>query len=175
RPSQPSSPLLVQFSPGHNHERRKTSGSSSTFSPQSSGPLPPGTLFEPPRLPSNLKLASSVTSSPIKHPKATAPSPEKAVSLQRQSSAPTSRSRSQTVGSQDSELPPKEQFVPGHHNRRSQLFDISPSSSDNEDPRAKALLKVQRRRHSSRRLSQVGMAEGPFFRPLDVLICEDHP
>lgn len=69
----------------------------------------------------------------------------------------------------------KESFVPSHHKRRSQLFDISPSSSDNEDPRTKALLKVQRRRQSSRRLSQFNIQDGPFFRPLDVLICEDHP
>jgi len=54
-------------------------------------------------------------------------------------------------------------------------FDASPSSSDNEDQRTKALLRVQRRRQSARRLSQVTLAEGPAFRPLDVLICEDHP
>ncbi|EAT87963.2 hypothetical protein SNOG_04203 [Parastagonospora nodorum SN15] len=44
-----------------------------------------------------------------------------------------------------------------------------------EDSRAKALLRVQRRRQSSRRLSQINFSDGPFFRPLDVLICEDHP
>ncbi|PGH14654.1 AGC protein kinase [Polytolypa hystricis UAMH7299] len=179
RPSQPSSPLLVQFSTGQHHERRKTSGSSSTFSHQSSGSLQPGNFFETPRLSTNFKMASSAASSPIKHTKAPTPSPDKssASSGPRQSSAPTSRARSQTMGSQDSELagPNKEPYVPGHHKRRSQLFDISPSSSDNEDPRAKALLKVQRRRQSSRRLSQINFSEGPFFRPLDVLICEDHP
>ncbi|KAK2796146.1 rim15, signal transduction response regulator [Onygenales sp. PD_12] len=180
RPSQPSSPLLVQFSTGQNHERRKTSGSSSTFSHQSSGSLQPGSHPEPPRLSTNFKLPTSAASSPIKHTKPPTPSPEKpgSASSQRQTSAPTSRSRSQTVGSQDSESAPyKEPFVPGHHKRRSQLFDISPSSSDNEDPRtkAKALLKVQRRRQSSRRLSQINLVEGPYFRPLDVLICEDHP
>jgi serine/threonine-protein kinase RIM15 len=54
--------------------------------------------------------------------------------------------------------------------------EISPSSSDNENnPQAKALLKVQRRRQSSRRLSQITMTDGPFYRPLDILICEDHP
>ncbi|KAL8865872.1 MAG: hypothetical protein Q9174_006645 [Haloplaca sp. 1 TL-2023] len=62
-----------------------------------------------------------------------------------------------------------------HHKRRSQVLDVSPSSSDNEDPRAKALLRVQRRRQSSRRMSQIMMTDGPNFRPLDVLICEDHP
>lgn len=180
RPSQPSSPLLVQFSTGQNHERRKTSGSSS-FSHQSSGSLPPGSYAEPPRLSTNFKMMStSATSSPVKYVKPPTPSPEKSggPSQPRQSSAPTSRTRSQTVGSQDSEAAPsREPFVPGHHKRRSQLLDISPSSSDNEDPRtkAKALLKVQRRRQSSRRLSQINLAEGPYFRPLDVLICEDHP
>ncbi|EEP76538.1 conserved hypothetical protein [Uncinocarpus reesii 1704] len=180
RPSQPSSPLLVQFSTGqhhHHHERRKTSGSSSTFSQFSqqsiASSLQPGS-FEPPRLATNLKMSASAASSPIKHPKL--PSPDKQTGLHRQSSAPTSRQRSQTIGSQDSDVAlPREPFVPGHHKRRSQLFDVSPSSSDNEDPRAKALLKVQRRRQSSRRLSQINFAEGPFFRPLDVLICEDHP
>ncbi|PGH05878.1 AGC protein kinase [Blastomyces parvus] len=180
RPSQPSSPLLVQFSTGQNHERRKTSGSSS-FPHQPTGSLQPGSYPEPPRLSTNFKMMStSATSSPIKYVKPPTPSPDKSggTSQPRQSSAPTSRSRSQTVGSQDSEAATsREPFVPGHHKRRSQLIDISPSSSDNEDPRtkAKALLKVQRRRQSSRRLSQINFAEGPYFRPLDVLICEDHP
>lgn len=67
-------------------------------------------------------------------------------------------------------------LLPGHHKRRSQVvLDVSPSSSDTEDSRAKALLRVQRRRQSSRRLSQISFGDGPFFRPLDVLICEDHP
>lgn len=51
---------------------------------------------------------------------------------------------------------------------------MSPSSSDNEGEKANALLRVQRRRQSSRRMSQV-VLDGPQFRPLDVLICEDHP
>ena len=55
------------------------------------------------------------------------------------------------------------------------MLDVSPSSSDTEDTRAKALLRVQRRRQSSRRLSQISFADGPIFRPLDVLVCEDHP
>jgi len=66
-------------------------------------------------------------------------------------------------------------LLPGHYKRRSQVLDVSPSSSDTEDSRAKALLRVQRRRQSSRRLSQISFGDGPFFRPLDVLICEDHP
>lgn len=176
RPSQPSSPLLVQFSTGTNHERRKTSGSSSTASHQSSGTFQPSSA-EQNRMP-NLRLGS-VASSPVKTSRMPAHSPDKLPSSnQRHGSAPTTRARSQTIGSQDgTDLVsfPKEPFVPSHHKRRSQLFDISPSSSDNEDPRTKALLKVQRRRHSSRRLSQFNIQDGPFFRPLDVLICEDHP
>lgn len=173
RPSQPTSPLLVQFSTGHNHERRKTSGSSSTNSHQSSG------SFQPPNADqsrmSSLKVGSTA-SSPIKTGRPTQ-SPDKAPSTQRVGSGPTTRARSQTIGSQDGDMSSlaKEPFVPGHYKRRSQLLDVSPSSSDNEDPRTKALLKVQRRRQSSRRLSQINLLDGPFFRPLDVLICEDHP
>ncbi|KAJ5183893.1 hypothetical protein N7492_001509 [Penicillium capsulatum] len=174
RPSQPSSPLLVQFSTGTHHERRKTSGSSSTASHQSSGTFQPSSV-ETNRMP-NLRLGS-VASSPVKANRMPAHSPDKHPSTQRQGSAPASRARSQTIGSQDGvELSlNKEPFVPSHHKRRSQLFDISPSSSDNEDPRTKALLKFQRRRQSSRRMSQFNFQDGPFFRPLDVLICEDHP
>lgn len=174
RPSQPSSPLLVQFSTGTNQERRKTSGSSSTASHQSSGTFQPSSA-EQNRMP-NLRLGS-VASSPVKANRMPVHSPDKHPSTQRQGSAPASRARSQTIGSQDGgELSMnKEPFVPSHHKRRSQLIDISPSSSDNEDPRTKALLKVQRRRQSSRRLSQFNIQDGPFFRPLDILICEDHP
>lgn len=77
------------------------------------------------------------------------------------------------MGSQEGDIPPPTK--PFHNKRQSQVFDISPSSSDNEDPRAKALLRVQRRRQSSRRMSQIMLTDGPGFRPLDVLICEDHP
>jgi serine/threonine-protein kinase RIM15 len=168
RPSQPSSPLLVQFSTGQNHERRKTSGSS-----QSSGSLQPGSFFDLPRDTSS-KMPSAA-SSPIKNMRLPAVSPAKGPSVQRQSSMPN-RVRSQTVGSQEGAESPREFFIPGHHKRRSQLFaqDISPSSSDNEGPQSKALHKVQRRRQSSRRVSQIVM-DGPIYRPLDVLICEDHP
>ncbi|KAJ5592010.1 uncharacterized protein N7459_002379 [Penicillium hispanicum] len=175
RPSQPSSPLLVQFSTGTNHERRKTSGSSSTASHQSSGTFQPSSVDQ--NRMANPRLGS-VASSPVKPNRMPAHSPDKHPSSQRHGSAPASRARSQTIGSQDGGDPssfPKESFVPSHHKRRSQLFDISPSSSDNEDPRTKALLKVQRRRQSSRRLSQINLQDGPFFRPLDILICEDHP
>ncbi|OJJ46213.1 hypothetical protein ASPZODRAFT_67051 [Penicilliopsis zonata CBS 506.65] len=177
RPSQPSSPLLVQFSTGQNHERRKTSGSSSANSHQSSGSFPVGNS-EQGRV-SNLKLGGSAASSPIKHSRITTHSPEKTTpgSQTKVTTPVTTRARSQTIGSQDGDAGSvKESYFAGHYKRRSQLLlDISPSSSDNEDPRTKALLKVQRRRQSSRRLSQIGLMDGPFFRPLDVLICEDHP
>ncbi|KAL6234769.1 hypothetical protein BDW75DRAFT_157686 [Aspergillus navahoensis] len=178
RPSQPSSPLLVQFSTGHNHERRKTSGSSSTTaSHQSSGSFQPNSTDQT-RVANSNKFGSA-SSSPIKPNRAGTHSPDKsAPGPHRHGSAPSTRTRSQTIGSQDGELSSslaRETYVPGHHKRRSQLFDVSPSSSDNEDPRTKALLKVQRRRQSSRRLSQINFADGPFFRPLDILICEDHP
>lgn len=178
RGSQPSSPLLVSFSAGQNHDRRKASSASSTLSHPSSSSLQPGSFFEVPvpRLPNSFSFSNSA-SSPIKTARAPATihmaSPDKGMTIHRTSSIPTSRARSQTVGSQDGDLPPVRPI--GHHKRRSQVFDISPSSSDNEDPRAKALLRVQRRRQSSRRMSQFNLGDGPVFRPLDVLICEDHP
>ena len=178
RASQPSSPLLVSFSAGQNHDRRKASSASSTLSHQSSSSLQPGSFFDVPvpRLPNSFSF-SSAASSPIKTARAPVTiqmaSPDKGMSIHRTSSIPTSRARSQTVGSQDGDLPPTRPL--GHHKRRSQVFDISPSSSDNEDPRAKALLRVQKRRQSSRRMSQFNLGDGPVFRPLDVLICEDHP
>ncbi|SLM40643.1 serine threonine protein kinase [Lasallia pustulata] len=178
RASQPSSPLLVSFSAGQNHERRKASSASSTLSHPSSSSLQPGSFFDVPvpRLPNSFSFSSSA-SSPIKTARAPVTiqmaSPDKGVTLHRTGSIPTSRTRSQTVGSQDGDLPPTRPI--SHYKRRSQVFDISPSSSDNEDPRAKALLRVQRRRQSSRRLSQFNLGDGPIFRPLDVLICEDHP
>ncbi len=100
-------------------------------------------------------------------------SPERNPVLTRPHSIPSSsRARSQTVGSQEEVIAPSKPF---HNKRQSQVFDVSPSSSDNEDPRAKALLRVQRRRQSSKRMSQIMLADGPTFRPLDVLVCEDHP
>ena len=181
RTSQPSSPLLVQFSTGQNHERRKTSSASSTLSHQSNNSLQPGQYFDPPRLPTAMSVPSapSATSSPIKPNRNSMgmqiTSPDRSTMMPRPHSIQMpSRARSQTVGSQEGDLPlPNKPFT--HHKRQSQVFDISPSSSDNEDPRAKALLRVQRRRQSSRRMSQIILADGPSFRPLDVLICEDHP
>jgi serine/threonine-protein kinase RIM15 len=179
RASQPSSPLLVSFVAGQNGEgRRKTSSNSSSLSHQSSNSLQPGSFFEVPRVPASLqKAASSVAASPIKSRGAAPPplalSPQK-MSTPRQASNPSSsRARSQTVGSQEGSPIPADLF--SHRKRRSQVFDMSPSSSDNEGDKANALLRVQRRRQSSRRMSQINLADGPQFRALDVLICEDHP
>jgi serine/threonine-protein kinase RIM15 len=178
RASQPSSPLLVSFVAGQNGEgRRKTSSNSSSLSHQSSNSLAPGSFFDVPRISSTLpKPISSAAASPIKSRGAGPPplvlSPQK-ISTSRQTSNPPNRSRSQTVGSQEGSPVTADLF--SHRKRRSQVFDMSPSSSDNEGEKANALLRVQRRRQSSRRMSQINFADGPLFRPLDVLICEDHP
>ena len=180
RASQPSSPLLVSFVAGQNGEgRRKTSSNSSSLSHQSSNSLQPGSFFDLPRGSGSLQKpsTSSAAASPIKSrgvaPPPLAVSPQK-LSTPRQNSNPnSSRARSQTVGSQEESPLPGDLF--SHRNRRSQVFDMSPSSSDNEGDKANALLRVQRRRQSSRRMSQINLADGPQFRPLDVLICEDHP
>lgn len=179
RGSQPSSPLLVSFSAGsHHHERRKTSSSGSALSNQINASLQTGNMLEAPRLPVGFKSLSTA-SSPIKIPiptsTASIASSQDKYSYSTRHSSVTSRQRSHTIGSQDEDAVPE--MIP-HHKRRSMAFDVSPSSSDNEEQRSKrteALLRVQRRRASSRRLSQVTLAEGPAFRPLDVLICEDHP
>ncbi|KAF2088340.1 hypothetical protein K490DRAFT_56340 [Saccharata proteae CBS 121410] len=179
RASQPSSPLLVSFSTGQNHERRKTSSGSSSLSHQTSGTsssLQPGSFFDAPRLAQGVKQPPPNSASPIKPGKTPGmPIPQDKNSLHRQisnaqSNVSSPRNRSQTVGSQEDEFILRD----NHHKRRSQVFDISPSSSDNEDSRQKALLRVHRRRQSSRRLSHVTI-DGPTFRPLDVLVCEDHP
>ncbi|KAK3675590.1 rim15, signal transduction response regulator [Recurvomyces mirabilis] len=177
RGSQPSSPLLVHFS-AQNHERRKTSSGSSSLSQQTSNTsLQPGNFFEAtPRL--SFKAHSNAPS-PVKVMKpgsVSLPLPNSELVIeqgQSQSAVSSPRQRSHTVGSQDGDLVPE--LMPVRHKRRSGIMDISPSSSDNEDTRQKALLRVQRRRASSRRLSQVSLADGPSFRTLDVLICEDHP
>ncbi|KAL3417590.1 response regulator receiver RIM15p [Phlyctema vagabunda] len=180
RQSQPSSPLLVSFVAGQNGEgRRKTSSTSSSLSHQSSNSLAPGSFFEVPRVAPSLQkaaTASSAVASPVKtRPGAPPPlalSPQK-LSTPRQPSGPSSRNRSQTVGSQEGSPLTADLF--SHRKRRSQVFDMSPSSSDNEGDKANALLRVQRRRQSSRRMSAINLTDGPIFRPLDVLICEDHP
>ncbi|TVY71408.1 Serine/threonine-protein kinase RIM15 [Lachnellula suecica] len=170
RQSQPSSPLLVSFVAGQNGEgRRKTSSNSSSLSHQSSNSLAPGSFFDVPRMPTNLqKSNSSAAASPIKGravpPPPLALSPQKSRLLDRPATLQAELEGSPTPGDLFS-----------HRKRRSQVFDMSPSSSDNEGDKANALLRVQRRRQSSRRMSQINVTDGPVFRPLDVLICEDHP
>jgi serine/threonine-protein kinase RIM15 len=174
RASQPSSPLLLSFSAGQNNERRKTSSGSSSHSHlQPNISLQPGSFFEqgPPRLP--IAFKASGTPSPIKVNKSGSSQISQELARQRQTSVSSPRQRSHTIGSQDGDLLPE--LMPSHHKRRSGVFNISPSSSDNEDSRQNALLRVQRRRQSLRRSSQVSLGDGPSFRTLDVLVCEDHP
>jgi serine/threonine-protein kinase RIM15 len=189
RVSQPSSPLLVSFVAGPGVEgRRKASSNSSGLSQPSGSSLQPGSFFEVPRVPPSLQKAATTiatTSSPIKgRGGAPAPlplSPQKAVpnhvvSTPRHSSSSSGgRSRSLTVGSQEGSPVMTDMLAAHHRNRRSQVFDMSPSSSDNEGDKANALLRVQRRRQSARRMSYIAAGDGPVFRPLDVLICDDHP
>lgn len=181
RGSQPSSPLLVSFTTGQNQERRKTSSGSSSLSQPAGSSLQPGNFFEQaPRLPVTFKATTSAAPSPIKSAKAGSvqlPMPhERATSAHRQLSVSSPRQRSHTLGAQDQDGDLVPELLPAHHHkRRSGVFDVSPSSSDNEETRHQALLRVQRRRQSSRRLSQISLADGPTFRTLDVLVCEDHP
>ncbi|KAG6039790.1 hypothetical protein E4U41_002137 [Claviceps citrina] len=187
RMSQPSSPLLVSFVAGQvgAEGRRKASSNSSSLSQQSgAAALQPPTGLEVPNKapppPSLAKAATTVAASPVKGrgtatvAAALALSPQKMVSTPRQGSGSTTRSRSLTVGSNEAS-PVAADVLHHHRDRRSQVFDMSPSSSDNEGDKHSALLRVQRRRQSSRRLSQIAFDNGPSFRPLDVLICEDHP
>ncbi|KAI1862266.1 uncharacterized protein JN550_010273 [Neoarthrinium moseri] len=178
RASQPSSPLLVSFVAGQGgaEGRRKPSSTSSSLSQQSVASLQPGSFFDVPRVtPTLQKSATSVAASPVKGRGAPPPlalSPQKGLATPRQGSGSSTRSRSLTVGSQDGS--PVASDLLAHRNRRSQVFDMSPSSSDNEGDKVNALLRVQRRRQSSRRMSAINL-ESPSFRSLDVLICEDHP
>lgn len=182
RVSQPSSPLLVSFHAAPDSRRKASNSGMGLLQPPntSSGVLlPVGNLIEIPRVPPSLQKAATTVGvpSPVKGRGLPPPlplSPQKVVPTPRQTSNPTSRSRSLTVGSQEGS--PVAADILSHRNRRSQVFDMSPSSSDNEGDKANALLlRVQRRRQSSRRMSQIAVDSGPVFRPLDVLICEDHP
>ncbi|EJT81229.1 AGC protein kinase [Gaeumannomyces tritici R3-111a-1] len=181
RASQPSSPLLVSFVAGQGSEgRRKASSNSSSLSQPASSNLQPGSFFDVPRVPPSLQKAATTVAavSPVKGRAPPSPlplSPAKVVTTpgRQGGGSSVSRSRSLTVGSQEGS-PVASDMLAHHRNRRSQVFDMSPSSSDNEGEKVNALLRVQRRRQSSRRLSQITL-DGPVSRPLDVLICEDHP
>ncbi|PWW76849.1 hypothetical protein C7212DRAFT_190564 [Tuber magnatum] len=165
RTSQPSSPLLMSFTATGLSERRKASNASASsgFSQNSGNPPSMG---QQPGMAAQLGPFVDI-------PRNTGPQPSPSKNpLHRRSANP--RVRSLTVGSTDSEPGYLEGFR--HQKRRSQVFDMSPSSSDNEDVKSSALLRVQRRRQSSRRMSNISLTEGsPMFRPLDVLVCEDHP
>ncbi|KAL2160937.1 hypothetical protein VTH06DRAFT_8649 [Thermothelomyces fergusii] len=188
RISQPSSPLLVSFVAGGTDSRRKASSNSSSLSQPSGNSLQPGNFFDVPRVPPSLqKAATSITTTsspgrgrggaPTQLPGAQQKSvPNHVMSTPRHSSSSSGgRSRSLTVGSQDGSPGTADILAAHHRNRRSQVLDMSPSSSDNEGDKANAILRVQRRRLSSRRLSYIAANDGPVFRHLDVLICDDHP
>ncbi|EGX96469.1 serine threonine protein kinase, putative [Cordyceps militaris CM01] len=175
RASQPSSPLLVSFVAGGAEGRRKASSNGSSLSHQSSNLQPHAPPIDIPKGPPTLQKAiTTIGVSPVKGK----PTPQQLAISPQKLSTPRSagRSRSLTVGSAESSPVATDMLHQHHRNRRSQVFDMSPSSSDNEGDRHNALLRVQRRRQSSRRLSQIAFDGGtPTFRPLDVLICEDHP
>ncbi len=139
--------------------------------------------MEVPRVPpSPQKAATTIAAvSPVKGrgalPPLTLPlSPQKVLSTPRHASGSSGgRSRSLTVGSQEgSPIATDVLAAAQHRNRRSQVFDMSPSSSDNEGEKAHALLRVQRRRQSFRRMSQIAL-EGPIYRALDVSYARTIP
>lgn len=196
RASQPSSPLLMSFTATGLNDKRKTSNASasSSLSQQSTGSLQPGPFVEIPRLATAAKspAPSSTSSSPVKtHTKpfiissaSTSPtksshdklppatpsqsSPQKTHVHHHHHRNSNPRVRSLTIGSPDTDIALLDSLK--HQKRRSQVFDMSPSSSDNEEVKGSALLRVQRRRQSSRRMSNISLSDtGPVFRPLDIL------
>ncbi|KHJ36189.1 putative serine threonine-protein kinase ppk18 [Erysiphe necator] len=181
RTSQPSSPLLVSFVASQSAEnRRKTSSTSSSLTHNSLSSVVQPNSSEVPRVSSNCQKPLSTVSSPIKGTCTGPTLPLQITSHQKifssiQHKDFSRRTRSLTVESQESGSSLPLEVVAIHKNRRSQVFEISPSSSDTEGDRESALLRVQRRRQSSRRMSQITASDGPFYRPLDVLVCEDHP
>lgn len=179
RQSQPSSPLLLSFSTRENEARRKAANASGLS--QSTSLQPQGFFDAPPKISPSLAKAASVSGTAASSPIKARGSSQLPLTLSPQRSMPISvanvtpgRTRAQTLGSQDgSPIVTGELFTA--HKRRSGVFDMSPSSSDNEQEKANALLRVQRRRQSSRRLSHINFSDGPVFRPLDVLICDAAP
>ena len=180
RASQPSSPLLVSFTANAPDKRKASSASAS--SSLSQGTHQPVDIL---RLPSAAKTLSPPASTPIKmQPPKNASlslttsslmsvSPTKTVPEQIAGQRPplvtaNPRVRSLTVGSADSETSSVVDSFRQSQKRRSQVFDMSPSSSDNED-RSTARIRVMRRRQSSRRMSNISFNDSPVYRPLDVL------
>lgn len=181
RTSQPSSPLLVSFIAGQTTEnRRKASSTSSSITHNSVGSTGQLNSSEASRISTSCQVPISNVSSPVKGTCNPSTLPLQTTSLQKiinstQHNDISRRTRSLTVDSQESTSSLPLEVVSIHKKRRSQVFEISPSSSDTEGDRESALLRVQRRRQSSRRMSQITAANQPLYRPLDVLICEDHP
>ncbi|RKF60776.1 putative serine threonine-protein kinase ppk18 [Erysiphe neolycopersici] len=181
RTSQPSSPLLVSFIASQTTEnRRKTSSNSSSLTYNSVSSIGQQNPSEACRISTNSQVPIFNVSSPVKGTCNAPILPLQTTSLQKitnstQQNDISRRTRSLTVDSQESSSSLPLEVVSIHKKRRSQVFEISPSSSDTEGDRESALLRVQRRRQSSRRMSQITAADGPHYRPLDVLICEDHP
>ncbi|KAF3919584.1 hypothetical protein ABW20_dc0103271 [Dactylellina cionopaga] len=184
RSSQPSSPLLVSFSANQPHRKTSNASTTSTSSFALNAPS-----VEVPKISTKVEGPSPITDSANTSPtrlhnispiriqapsKIFGKSPQAPLSPRKENRSGVTRVRSLTVGSQDGEPPA---FVDSlkHYKRHSQVFDMSPSSSDNEDSRSSALLRVQRRRQSSQRLSTIVTPEGPVARTLDILVCEDHP
>ena len=181
RSSQPSSPLLMSFTPGTNgySDRKKSASNASSLSLQSGPPI------DVPRLATTPSVLGSASTSPVKHitkhPDSLSTSPVRTHSKQLSQSVNSSplkpslgssgmvtRARSVTVGSQDSDQQILDELRL-KQKRRSQVFDMSASSSENEETRGTALLRVQKRRQSSRRMSSISVSDGPVYRPLDVL------
>lgn len=189
RGSQPSSPLLMSFTPGTgiagSSDRKKSASSTSNLSPQPTAPAQSGPPIDVPRLATSFSTLSSTSAStsPVKHTsrhsESLSTSPVRTHSKQLSQSMSSSpakptpggtvgRARSVTVGSQDSDQALLDELR-YKQKRRSQVIEVSPSSSENEESRSSALLRVQKRRQSSRRMSSISVSDGPVYRPLDVL------
>lgn len=83
--------------------------------------------------------------------------------------------RSRRLSSMESSPELSEQFRnQAQFQRYNQVFDSSPSNSDNEEVQRSALSRLQKKRDLSRRGSRLGW-NSPKFRPLVVLICESNP
>lgn len=176
RGSTPSSPLLLSFTAG-DKRKASTASASSSLSQNSHASLQPADVL---RAPSTAKSLSppGPGSLPIKMQPMLAPStsqgsmsvlPDQPIPSTPAQKPPqaNSRVRSLTVGSADSDSSIIDSLRLSQK-RRSQVFDMSPSSSDNED-RSTARIRVMRRRQSSRRMSNISFNDCPVYRPLDVL------
>jgi len=178
RVSQPSSPLLLSFTAGASDKRKAptASGSSNLSQQSSASSLQP--VVDIPHVSKSLASSSPIKMQGQQHtmpaPSNTtsaSTSPTKTFHQEKQPILPSAnpRVRSLTVGSTDSETTSVIDTFRQQQKGRSQVFEVSPSSSDNEDVRSTALLRVQHRRQSARRMSNINFQDCPIFRPLDVL------